>query len=366
MKSNSVLILSGYNQRAVISFCRFAKENAIEIHIAANSSDDPILLSEYGEQVIEIREKASLSTEDFARWRTLIQEDNVVILPSTEYLNRFLLTNRDELEKQAYTVPLCDEKIYNEVSDKYSFSRLCEEHGIDVPDEFTDEPEFPCVAKPKSYFSPDNKTLRPVIINTSEQYKAFLDGNNSEDFYFQNFIGGRSIYFLYYFTTDGKVSHYNQENLIQQDQGLSIIAAKSSGYTFSEASDKFISMFLNLGFHGLVMVESKFHNEKHFAIEANPRLWGPSQLILDAKMDLFERFACDYGLIRSCEVNDSYKDNTPYFWSGGLFLDSKNRADVVFHGDYNEKKFIKEYELFYSSDIYLRDDTIKVFQSEYR
>jgi len=113
------------------------------------------------------------------------------------------------------------------------------------------------------------------------------------------------------------------------------------------------------------MVETKFHDMQHFTIEANPRLWGPSQLILDSGMDLFERFAYDYKLLQSLEEK-TYKEKTPYFWSGGLLEDSRKMADVVFHGDYSVSSFIKEYDLFYSSDIYLKDDTIKIFQSEYR
>ena len=37
-------------------------------------------------------------------------------------------------------------------------------------------------------------------------------------------------------------------------------------------------------------------------IEANPRLWGPSQLILDSGMDLFQCFAYDNKLIKKIET----------------------------------------------------------------
>jgi hypothetical protein len=45
----------------------------------------------------------------------------------------------------------------------------------------------------------------------------------------------------------------------------------------------FLADYCYEGFYGLVMIEVKEYDNQFYMIEANPRLWGPSQLILDAK-----------------------------------------------------------------------------------
>jgi len=366
MSNKGILIISGYNHRAIISFCRFAKENNIDIYIIANSYDDIILLSEYKKNVIAIRKNEKLLINDFIEWKQQIQKDNVIILPSTEYLNRFLLENRSYLEDNGYIIPLCEAETYKEISDKYSFGRLCEKHGIKIPLEYSDNYNFPCLAKPKLYSTTANLVLSPIILHSKDHYKTFIKNYDPNNFYFQEFIGGKSIYLLFYFSIDGKISLFSQENLIQQDQGLSIIAAISSDFHQKDIASKYQKMFSKLGFYGLIMVEIKLYNNKYYAIEANPRLWGPSQLILDSGMDLFHRFMADYGLLQSEKPDNAYKTNVPYFWSGGIFRDSKNKSNIVFHDDYTQNIFLQEYHLFFSSEIYLKEDTINIYLSEHK
>ena len=45
------------------------------------------------------------------------------------------------------------------------------------------------------------------------------------------------------------------------------------------------------------MVEVKHLSNKNYMIEANPRFWGPSQLFVDAGINLFEAFLVDNGLL---------------------------------------------------------------------
>jgi len=364
--SKAILIISGFNQRAVISFCRFANENNIVFHIVAESKNDTIFLSSYKNHVIDIRENLSISLYDFERWKIKIDEDNIIILPSTEYLNRFILKNRLHLENNNYVVPLCDANLYDKISDKYSFSDICKKYDIQIPAEYDSDFKYPCVAKPKRYSTQDDLILKPVIIHSKEAHKTFDENFNHHNFYFQEFIQGKSIYLLFYFSTDGSVSSFSQENLIQQDQGLSIIAAVSSDHHLNEISLKYKNMFSELGFHGLVMVETKLYNGQYYMIEANPRLWGPSQLILDSGMDLFHHFMADYGLIPLNTLNKVYRKDVAYFWSGGIFSDRREKLKVAFHGDYNQEQFLQDYYKFFSSEVYLREDTLNIFYSEHK
>jgi len=364
--NKSVLILSGFNQRAVISFCRFAKENNIVFHIVARNQEDTILISIYKEYVIDIRKNNDLTLNDFEKWKLKINENWVVILPSTEYLNRFILRNRNILEINNYIIPLCESDLYDEISDKYSFDKLCNKYNIKIPAEYDNPIKYPCVAKPKNYFTINDLILKPVILYSIESYNEFRANYDSKNFYFQEFIQGKSIYLLFYFSLDGNVSVFSQENLIQQDQGSSIIAAVSSDYHLEDIALKYNKMFLELGFHGLVMIEIKLFNGQYYMIEANPRLWGPSQLILDSGMNLFDLFMADYGLLQFNKSNNVYRTGVVYYWSGGIFLDSKNKVKIVFHGDFNQEKYLQDYYKLFSSEIYLREDTINIFHYEHK
>jgi len=359
-------MFSGYNQRAIISFCRFAKYNNITFYIIAKNNEDPVFLSDYKNNVIDIRKNSNFILDDFIKWKNQINENEVVILPSTEFLNRFILKNRIFLENNKYIIPLCESSLYNEISDKYPFNELCKKYNILIPPEYDNQLKYPCVAKPKTYYNSNKLISKPVILYSNESYDEFKHNYDSNDFYFQEYIQGKSIYFLFYFSNDGSVSLYSQENLLQQNQGGSIIVAVSADYHLNDISLKYIKMFSEIGFRGLVMLEAKMFNEQYYVIEANPRLWGPSQLILDAGMDLFHRFMIDYKLLQADNINTVYKKDIIYYWSGGIFSDSKNKLKVVFYGDYNQSKFLQDYYSLFYSEIYLKEDTEKIFLSEHK
>jgi predicted ATP-grasp superfamily ATP-dependent carboligase len=361
-----ILLFSGYNQRAIISFCRFANDNNISFYIVAKNNEDPILFSKYKNNVIDIRKNVNILLDDFIKWKNQIIENEIVILPSTEFLNRFILKNRIFLKDNDYIVPLCESSLYEEISDKYTFSKLCKKYDILTPSEYHNNLKYPCVAKPKTYSNISKLILKPVILYSNESYNEFKNNYDLNDFYFQEYIQGKSIYFLFYFSIDGSVSLYSQENLLQQNQGASIIAAISADYHINDISSKYIKMFSEIGFHGLMMIEVKLYNEQYYIIEANPRLWGPSQLILDAGMDLFHRFMIDYKLLQTDNINTIYKKDIIYYWSGGIFSDRKNKLNIVFHGDYNLSKYLQDYYSLFSSEIYLKEDTKEIFLLEHK
>ncbi|WCO01140.1 hypothetical protein [Psychroserpens ponticola] len=371
MGKNVVLIMSGYNNRAVVSFCRFCEKNDISFFIIAMGEDDIINFTEYSKYIILKRKSKALHLDDFLLYKNKIKEkhdiDKLVVLPSSEFLNRFLLDNLTELEENNFIVPLTDEKLYQEVSDKYSFCELCEKNDIRIPKEYRsiDEANIPFVAKPKQYFIDGKITNeKPVLIMNKGDYESFNQQKNKDDFYYQEFVGGDSFYLLYYFSKNGEYSVFSQKNLIQQDNGLSIIGAKSSDFHHNNIADKYADLFVKKGFVGLIMIEVKAFNDEVYMIEANPRLWGPSQLILDANMDLFYKFALDFGLINE-EYNYSsiYKEDITYFWSGGIHQDLDNNNQPVFH-QYDELSFFNEYQNWVQNDVYLKEDSISVYFSE--
>ena len=371
MSKNAVLIMSGYNNRAVVSFCRFCKKNNISFYIVAMGKDDLINLTEYRKNVISIRQSKALQLEDFLSYKTIINEkqelNKLVVLPSSEYLNRFLLNNFDAFEGHDFIVPLTEMNLYQEVSDKYSFCELCDKNGIRIPKEFEtiSENSIPFVAKPKHYFNNGKITNeKPILIMNEEDYTSFNEQKRTDDFYYQEFVGGESFYLLYYFSKKGEYSVYSQKNLIQQDNGLSIVGAKSSNFHSNSIANKYANLFVQKGFVGLVMIEVKAYNNEVYMIEANPRLWGPSQLILDANMDLFYRFAIDFDLIvEDYSFTPTYKEDITYFWSGGIHQDLVNNNQPVFH-QYDELSFFNEFHKWTQNDVYLKEDSISVYFSE--
>ncbi|MCB0752605.1 MAG: hypothetical protein KDC52_14130, partial [Ignavibacteriae bacterium] len=169
-------------------------------------------------------------------------------------------------------------------------------------------------------------------------------------------------YLLYFFSSNGSYTVFSQENLIQQSNGLSIIAAVSSDIHNSEISKKYAKLLISEGFFGLIMIEVKLYNEKFYMIEANPRLWGPSQLILDSKMDLFHNFAIENGLLDSFHASE-YLQGVNYLWTGGIIQDQIEKKNVAFH-NYSPKHFFENYHKWILSDILNRDDTKQIYESE--
>lgn len=363
-----ILIFSGSNDRAIISFCRYAEKHGIDFNIVANGEEDLIFLTEYKKFVIGTRNKNELNLDlifDFASLvKNKTRSNELVILPSTEYLNRFLVNNEEALKSQNIFTGLVSEKLYKEISDKYSFGVLCQKYGIDIPQEFDQPPnEFPYVFKPRSYDTETKNLEKPAIINNSKDAEKYVKDRSLDHYYFQEYIGGRCIYLLFHISKSGNYSVYSQENLVQQYNGGSMILAQSSNFQNENVSKKFLDLLINEGYHGLIMIELKNYKGKYFMIEANPRLWGPSQLILDSGMDLFDAWSFDLGLVKS-KSSFIYKEQVFYFWEGGISADNDDLNQLTFYNGYDKDTLIENYNNYKSIEVYNREDTINIYNKE--
>ena len=108
---NTVVIFSGYNQRAVIAFLRTLTENNIDnYYIVAANENDTILRTAYKNKVFTIRKNKALEKKELLEIvnSILIKSgaEHALIAPSTEALNRFLLENREELTSKGWIIPL--------------------------------------------------------------------------------------------------------------------------------------------------------------------------------------------------------------------------------------------------------------------
>lgn len=365
-----VIIFSGYNNRAIVSFIRTLEKNKITYAIVAKNNDDPMFWTSYKNNIILTRKNQSLDLELFEKVfhlaRVKFSVTQYIIAPSTEALNRFLLNERIALEAMNAIVPLPEMETYLSVSDKKAFSDMCRNNNIFVPAEYDSisDAKFPFVAKPRKYFTKDGSVFTPFLIFDYEQKISFLKECDPDSFYFQEYVEGRSIYLLYYFHRNGNIEKFSQENIIQQPDGGSIVAAISSDFHNNKESINYEKLFNLIGFVGLVMVELKVSDNRNYMIEANPRFWGPSQLFVDADFNLFEYFLHDYGCINGVPMYQHPVD-AKYFWFGGALDTFKKSKTLSFHVGC-EKDFLMSIDTWLECDIYKRIDSIGVFKEEIR
>ena len=371
----NILIYSGSNPRALISFLRFLDQKGLKYHIIANGSNDSIFQTAYSKSVVFTRKYNHLCIDELIALTTRIAAETssragFFVLPSTEYLNRFLLRNRILLEQHQIKFGLCEEELYSKISDKLSFTDLCEKNNLPVPQQFDTLPSvYPFVAKYKHYLFDKKKTeVKPILVFNEKDKAQFVEefATDLDSFFYQEYIQGDSFYLLFHFSKDGSYVVFSQENLIQQKDGGSMILAKSSTlHENKELSEGYASIFKHLCFEGLVMVEVKKKGSNYVMIEANPRLWGPSQLILDAKMNLFDYYIINNELINTYQVENNYKSGVYYFWSGGFFQ-NQNSMELCKFYNFTQEEFCQNYPQILTNEIYLKIDTLNIYYNENR
>lgn len=363
-----IIVISGYNQRAVVAFLRCLKKNCIsDYSIIARDNNDPILFSEYSSHVIYIRKNKELDKEElYPVFKQIVDLDinKTIIVPSTEALNRFLVKNKMEIESLGVCVPLVDENLYVEISDKRSFCDMCKQFNLKIPQTIHLKEYYSqkYVAKPISYISPSGQRHVPIIVDNANEHEEFLSNYNLNEFDIQEYIEGESYYLLYYFARNGVDYSFSQRNLAQQPGGKSIIAAMCSNIHEESIAQEYISMLKSKGFWGFCMIELRKCMNDYIMIEANPRMWGPSQLYVDANIPFIEAFLFDYDFL-DCIPSRSVNFDAKYYWSTGVKKDILNDEHCVWL-DGGKKIVARNLEVFYKFDMYKRVDTMGIYTIE--
>jgi len=366
--SQGVLILSGYNIRAVVAFCRWATARGVPFHLVARDESDPIFLTDYAAQVLLTRASPQLTLAHLVHWSALLRAqhgyERVLLLPSTEFLNRFMLAHREELEQAGCVVPLVGQALYCRLSDKYSFGRLCSEAGIAVPVEYDSLPErFPFVAKPRSYAGIGTRQLKPHLVYGPVERDRFLLSEDRGDFYYQQYVDGRSLYLLAYVPINGQPVLFSQENLVQQPEGGSVILARADDFHLHADALPYLALLARVRFHGLIMIEvRRAADGTCYMIEANPRLWGPMQLVVDHQTGIFDAFLADYGFgtaaPAAAEVSAGAGPRPCYYWSGGL------RAGPPSYHHFSAAALAAQQAAIAPDDIFHRHDSMPLYRHE--
>jgi len=356
---NGIIIFSDYNLRAVVALLRTLRDTTVPHFIIARGNDDLIFLTDYKHLVIAVLGKYHLDIRSIRLIsRTVIYKyslNSIYIMPTSEFLIELLLENRLDLEKDNTHISLIDKAIYEKLSNKFSFKTLVNTYGLNTPKEFEIDKidTFPVVVKPKRYFDSMGVPSKKVeIIQNSQQLKDFKRKLTKHDDYFiQEFVAGRSFYLLFYIDKYGIVSKFSQENILQQSNGKHIILAKSSDLHEKEIATSYSRLLISLNFRGLIMIELIKRDNIYYMIEANPRLWGPSQLFVDSGVNLFLFMLKDYGFT-NVNLISGQPIETYYFYYLG-YLEQLEYFKKVFS--------TVECEKYIEFDIYNRTDTLKLF-----
>ena len=190
-----VFTLSGYNQRAVIALCRYCRSQQLPLYVAARNADDPIFLTQHADRVFTTRQQSALRVDELCGWIDRLRleggHERILLAPSTEFFNRFVLLHRQSLAQVGGLVPLVDQMLYEAVSNKQAFGAMCRRHGIGLPLEYAEPPtDLPFVAKPISYASAGGRQLKPHLILAKDDWERFCAQEQPSDFYFQEFVHG--------------------------------------------------------------------------------------------------------------------------------------------------------------------------------
>lgn len=364
-----LVVFSGFNQRAVIAFLRSLHHNCINNYvIIASSEDDTIQYTTYSSKVFWIRKCKELNKDEIIQIILNIKKaflvNELLIVPSTESLNRFILKNREELESFGCIIPLVNEELYETISDKHSFWELCSYRRLQVPEIVTDfrNLSLPFVAKPKKYYSNIGNVYSPIIVNNEQQYQRFIDKYSIDDFDIQEYVSGESYYLLYYFSKNGNITKYSQKNLAQQPYGKSILVAEKASIHVLEISEQYEALLKDLKFKGFIMIELRKNNDLYYMIEANPRLWGPSQFFVDSGVPIFEAFLLDYHFLEKID-QPSIRHDAKYLWSTGSEKGLLHDESCVWYS--NGKEIVeKQWKEFFAFDVYCRKDTVGIYNRE--
>ena len=243
------------------------------------------------------------------------------------------------------------------LSDKESFANLCKDFNIEVPPEIqinwsTFNQKF--VIKPKK-LETDQRCLKyPLLVENSGSFQQLKATNiDITKHLIQEYIDGPSIYYCAYWENGAVKLRFMQKNLVQQPAGKSVI--KAVPYNIPrDILDKIENMLQQINWEGVIMIEIKedLETHKYYAIEANPRFWGPLQIAIDNGINF------PAALVGLDIKENKPKDTFGYLWLGGyvsgFFIKFQTKTDFQRFRESNSKRVIYR-------DIWLRKDTYAYF-----
>ncbi|TDM08994.1 MAG: hypothetical protein C4K60_06450 [Ideonella sp. MAG2] len=292
----SFVLFSGHNDRAVVALCRFFTRQALPFVIVAAGPQDAIWRTAFAPQVVLSRLDKRLDVDLFQAAVQASQQPELVYCPTTEFMNQFVLEQREALQARGLRVGLPSKAVYAQLTSKLHSAPVVQKlTGISPPPDMAwAQLQAPCVLKPRHNVQ-GGQVLYPQLCRTEAQLQAARAGLDPAQWFAQAWVEGQSHYLCAYLARNGEHAHFWQDNLLQQPEGKSMVLARS-GSNPGVDTDRLFQGLHALGFHGPFMMEliSDAQGQLHY-IEINPRFWGPLQLALSACPRLLTLFARDHG-----------------------------------------------------------------------
>lgn len=346
------LLFSGHNNRAVLALCRFFTDNNLSFVIVSAGQHDAIHCTAYRNYVILNRINHNIDLSLF-EGLTECQDKPLVYCPTTEFINQFVLDNRIKLEAADFVIGLPHKSVYQQLTSKLTSQALIHRlTGIRLPlQQDLATLRSPCVLKPRVNLV-SSRILYPVLCLTQEAVNTALSGIDPSYWFAQDYVDGQSYYLCGYLSRRGEYASYWQENLLQQDQGKSIVLARTCANPGFDVEGFFKGLTI-MGYHGPLMLEliQDAHDNLYY-IEINPRFWGPLALASCACPQVMALFARDHGA--TCPI-PSPKNNGPHWYSWAFGAGFPNCRCYPGAADLGVDEMNR---LIVDHDIYANEDTI--------
>jgi hypothetical protein len=275
---NGLLIWWSNNSRAESVLARIAMDSGLPLGIVISESlypPAPQILKYAHIYYRGFSETSLTEIESLAsKFKIDSESDRIVLAPTSEYILDLI----SEFRSAIFDTPINSILKYRNLSSKsfmaeyFSHNRIIKT-PLDGPSVLLQK-EF--IAKPK-YNVIDGKVLKPFKVDSPESRDLFNGLLNS--YFPQEYISPPSFYWCAYRSKTGEICSYFQRNLLQEDNGGSIVCAELGSPPNAIQLKFSLENFLErINFLGPMMIELRGSEQKF--IELNPRFWGPLLLSL--------------------------------------------------------------------------------------
>ena len=319
----SALLLSDVNTRASVACLRSLARKGVPVWCATSGrSGGFVQYTKYRRRrALDLRYAATDAAafrESLAEIRRRIGE--YVLFPTGERLLRWAVACRESLASSGIRLPSVDLATYERVSDKQSFVVLAGRHGLAIPEERAGIPERferRFVVKPvKGVWNRPDVLEFPCLVESQESLDGLRRrGLDANAHFIQEYVEGASYYYCALYDAGRRRLHFTQKTLTQQPDGRSVVRAEPSRLP-DDVVAAMDDMMAALVWRGLMMIEVKESGGRYYAIECNPRIWGPLQLAVDNGID-FPWALYQLATDQSVDPAPSRRRGFGYLWMAG-------------------------------------------------
>ncbi|MCC5941644.1 MAG: hypothetical protein JJU37_08895 [Balneolaceae bacterium] len=355
-----VAIICDANKRAAIATIRALNNQGVELFLLFSDRKDKrnkIIFGEYSNSNNTFYyDKNSSSAFIQSLLNIKNRTGNFEMLPFGEKYVRWMSKYKSKLIDNGVTPHVASYDVYKQLSNKGEFLKTCSKYGINIPKRFQideiNKTLLPFVVKPFKLKTGGKILKAPLLIRNENGFNDFIAKDlDYKEHIFESFIEGPSIYYSSYYNNGEKKVSFTQINTLQQPGGKSVIKAHPYFELPELIIDKIDNLFKGLEYQGIMMFELKQcqTSYNYYAIECNPRLWGPLQLTIENGVN-FPAIMCGININQSNKADQ----NVGYYWRNGIFDGLFKKK--IYNDDF--QKFSNNNNVRYK-DVWLRRDTFK-------